>query len=171
MSKILVAYATKTGCTAGIAEKIGETLAATGATVDVKSVKDRPDPAGYDAVLVGSGARMGKWHGSASKWVQANAPALKGEPVAFYTACLTMAREPDKADEVRAYTDPVIEESGVEPVDVGLFAGWFEPDKFGVAGRTVLKRMDTPTGDFRDWDAIAAWTEDVAPKLGVGEAA
>jgi menaquinone-dependent protoporphyrinogen oxidase len=170
MSRILVAYATKSGCTAGVAEKIGETLAAAGATVDVKSVKDGPDPADYDAVLVGSGARMGKWHGSAKKWVESHAATLRGKPVAFFTACLTMALEPEKADEAHGYSDAVIEESGVQPVDVGLFAGWFQPDEFGFASRAVLNRMDTPVGDFRDWDAIAAWTEEVAPGLGVGEA-
>ncbi len=171
MSRILVAYATKTGCTADIAEKIGETLAATGASVDVESVKDGPDPAGYDAVVVGSGVRVGKWHGSARKWVRSNAGALEGKPVAFFTACLTMAQEPEKADEVRAYTDPVIEESGIEPIDVGLFAGWSELDKFGFVSRTILTKMEAPEGDFRDWDAIAAWTREVAPKLGAGEAA
>jgi len=166
MSKVLVVYGTGTGCTAGIAERIGAKLTAMGATVEVVSAKIGPVVAGYDAVLVGSGVRAGSWHKPVKEWVAANADALKAVPVAFFTACLTMA-DAEKADEVRAYTDALIAETGVEPVDVGLFAGWNEPKEFPFVERTILKLMKAPTGDFRDWDAIDAWTTEVAGKLGV----
>jgi menaquinone-dependent protoporphyrinogen oxidase len=168
MSKVLVVYGTKTGCTAGIAEKIGETLVATGATVDVKSASDRPSPADYDAIIVGSGVRASNWHGAVKEWVTSNADALKAKPTAFFTACLTMAQEPEKADEVRAYTDPLIAASGVTPVDIGLFAGMCDLKKFSLPERLIMKMMKAPEGDFRDFDAVAAWTVAVAPKLGVG---
>jgi len=167
MSKVLVVYGTGTGCTAGVAERIGKTLADKGATVEVVSAKDAPGASGYDAVLVGSGIRMGSWHAPVKEWVTRNAADLKGVPVAFYTACLTLANEPDKTDEVRAYTDPLVAESGVEPVDVGVFAGWNEPKQFSFIDRTVMKMMKAPEGDFRDWDKIEAWAAGVAPKLGL----
>ncbi len=166
MSSILVVYATKSGCTFGVAERIGAALASKGAQVDVVSVEDAPDPADYDGVVVGSGIRVGQWHAAAKEWVTANAAALKARPTAFYVACMTMAAEPEKIEEVRAYSDPIIEESGVKPVDIGLFAGWFEPKKFNLVERAVLKALKTPQGDYRDWDAIEAWAEEVAPKLG-----
>ena len=77
MSKVLVAYATKTGCTAGVADKVGETLSGMGHEVDVASVLETPDPSGYDAVIVGSGIRIGSWHGSARQWTAGNADVLK----------------------------------------------------------------------------------------------
>lgn len=165
MSKVLVVYGTGTGCTAGIAERIGATLAETGASVEVVSAEDAPSPDGYDAVLVGSGVRAGSWHKAAKTWVAANADELKAGKVAFYTACLTMAADPEKAADVHAYTDALIAETGVEPVDVGLFAGWYEPKRFSFVERTILKMMKSPEGDFRDWDAIDAWTRDVAAQL------
>ncbi len=166
MSKVLVVYATGTGCTAGIAERIGKTLTAAGSTVEIVSAKDAPIAAGYDAVLVGSGVRAGSWHKVAKEWVAANAVTLKTVPVAFFTVCLTMA-DAEKANDVRVYTDALIAETEVEPVDVGLFAGWNEPAEFPFVERTILKLMKAPTGDFRDWDAIDAWTAEVAVKLGV----
>jgi menaquinone-dependent protoporphyrinogen oxidase len=159
MSSVLVAYATKTGCTKGVAEKIGETLSTDGFEVDVVSVKDSPVPSGYEAVIVGSGARAGGWHGPAKKWVSKNAGELKSMPVAFFTTCLTMESEPEKADEVRAYTDKLLAETGIEPFDYGLFAGWFIPDEFGFVERTILEKMNAVPGDFRDWNAITAWTK------------
>jgi menaquinone-dependent protoporphyrinogen oxidase len=163
--KALVVYGTKSGCTAGIAERIGEDLAQHGATVEVVSADKAGDPAGYDAVVVGSGIRAGQWHAPVKSWVESNATALKAKPVAFFT-CGMMIREDGKQDEVRAYTDPVIAATGIHPIDIGLFAGWFESKKFGFAERSILKLMKTPEGDFRDWAAIDAWTDAVAPKLG-----
>lgn len=165
MGRILVVYGTKSGCTAGVAERIGTALAGTGSTVDVLPAEDAPDPAGYDGVVVGSGIRVGQWHSAAKEWVTANAGALKARPTALYTVCLTMASEPEKAPEVLAYTDPLLEETGIEPIDVGLFGGWFEPTRFGLLERTVLKAMKAPKGDHRDWDAIDAWALSVAPRL------
>jgi menaquinone-dependent protoporphyrinogen oxidase len=167
MGTVLVVYGTKTGCTAGIAEKIGATLAKAGATVDVKAVEAKPDAAVYDAVVVGSGVRVGSWHGAVKTWVTANADALKIRPTAFFTACLTMGTEPEKADEVRAYTDPLIAETGVTPLDVGLFAGMNEPKEFSLPERLIMKAMKAPEGDFRDMDAVAEWARAMAPKLGV----
>jgi len=167
MSTVLVVYGTKTGCTQGIAEKIGETLVAAGAQADVKPAGEKPDPTRYDAVVVGSGVRAGNWHGFVKEWVASNTEALKAKPVAFFTACLTMADGPEKADEVRAYTDALIEQTGIEPVEIGLFAGMNEPKRFSLPERLIMKAMKAPQGDFRDFEAVAAWTRDVAPRLGV----
>lgn len=166
MSRVLVVYGTKSGCTAGVAERIGSALAAAGVSVDVAPAEENPDPAGYDGVIVGSGVRVGQWHATTKEWVAENADALKVRPTALYTVCLTVATDQDKVEEVRAYTDPILAGSGIEPIDIGLFGGWFEPKRFSFIERTVLKAMKAPQGDHRDWDAIDAWVAGVAPKLG-----
>jgi menaquinone-dependent protoporphyrinogen oxidase len=110
---------------------------------------------------------MSQWHEPARTWVATHAQQLEEMPVAFYTVNLTMASEPERAEEVRAWTDPLIESTGVRPVDVGLFAGWYEPKEFPFLERTILKAMKAPQGDFRDWAAIDSWAEDVSTKMGV----
>lgn len=166
MSAVLVVFGTTSGCTRGVAEKIGETLGESGAKVAVLPVSDKPDPSAYDAVVVGSGVRAGQWHGAARNWVSEHATALKERPVAFFTCGLTITDE-DKEPEVRAYTDALIETTGVTPVDIGLFAGWNEPKAFRMPERLVMKVMKAPEGDFRDWDAIAAWARQITPQLAV----
>jgi len=165
MSKVLVVYGTSSGCTQGIAEHIGSTLEQTGATVEVVSAKKAPGATGYDAVLVGSGVRAGKWHKAAQEWVAANSDALKSVPVAFFTCGLAM--HDGKAEETRAYSTPIEEANGITPIDVGLFAGWYEPKKMSFPERTILKMMKAPEGDFRDFAAVEAWTREVAPRLGL----
>lgn len=167
MSKALVVYGTKSGCTAGIAEAIGEGLRAAGVTVDVVTAEDKPDPSAYDAVLVGSGVRAGMWHASVKQWLVGHAEVLKARPLALFTACLTMHSNPEKADEVRAYTDLLLKETGLEPVDIGLFPGMNVPKSFSLPERLIMKAMKAPEGDFRDPAAIAEWATELAPRLGL----
>ncbi len=162
--RTLVVYGTKSGCTAGIAERVAETLAHGGASVEVVAAEKAPDPSAYDAVVVGSGVRAGQWHAPVKKWVETYAAELKGLPVAFFT-CGLMITQDGKAEEVLAYTDPLIEATGIEPVDIGLFAGSFKPKEFSFAERSILKLMKTPEGDFREWDAIDAWAEKISLEL------
>lgn len=167
MDKVLVVYGTGTGCTAGVAEKIGDTLIAAGFKADVVAGKEAPSPADYDAVFVGSGVRASTWHAPVRAWITANADALKSMPVAFFTVNLTVANEPEKTDEIKAWSDPLITETGVRPVDIGVLAGWNEPKRFSFIERSIMKIMKAPQGDFRDWDAIASWTRSAAGKLGL----
>ena len=59
--RVLVAYASKAGSTAEVAEAIAESLSAKGQVVDVKKIEHVTDLSGYDAVLVGTCIRMGAW--------------------------------------------------------------------------------------------------------------
>ena len=167
MNRVLVVYSTKTGCTREIAERIGARLRLDGGTAEVFSAGAALTPEGYDAVVVGSGIRMSQWHEPVRTWVTANAEALRVMPVASYTACLTVVSEPGKADEMRSWSKAVEDAAGITVVDSGLFAGWFEPKQFGFLERTILKGMKAPQGDFRDFAAIDAWADSVAPKLGL----
>ena len=167
MDKVLVVYGTGTGCTEGIAERIGKAVADRGMTAEVVPAAQAPAPAGYAAVFVGSGVRAGNWHAPAKEWVRANAVALAGTKVAFYSVGLTLATDPSKTAEVRAYTDPLIAETGVNPIDVGTFAGMNDAARFSFLERTIMSLMKSPQGDFRDWAAIDAWTAKTADSMGL----
>jgi menaquinone-dependent protoporphyrinogen oxidase len=167
MSKVLVVFGTKTGATQDIAEWIGAEVSETGHEVTVASAPDAPPPDGFEAVIVGSGVRAGNWHSPVTDWVVEHADRLRELPVAFFTVGMTMATQPERADEVRAWTDALIEKSGVEPIDIGLFAGMNEPKRFSLPERLILKAMKVPEGDFRDEAAVRKWARKTAGKVGL----
>jgi len=163
--KILVAYATKAGSTAEVAAEIGRVVESkSGCKVDVHPVDKLNGVDGYDAVIIGSGIRAGKWLPEATKFVERHRDALSRVPVAYFVVCLTLK---DNTEEnrrtVAAYLDPVCEM--VQPVDVGLFAGAMDSSKLPFILRLMMKAMKAPQGDFRDWEGIRDWARQVYDRL------
>ena len=163
--KILVAYATKAGSTAEVAAEIGRVVESKGGCkVDVRPVGKSKEVDGYDAVIIGSAIRAGKWLPEATKFVEKQRDALSQVPVAFFTVCLTLSEDTEEnRREVAAYLDPVREV--LQPVDVGLFAGVMDYSKLSFLLRLMMKKMKSPEGDFRDWEAIRAWAGQVRARL------
>ena len=162
--KILVAYATKAGSTAEVAEAVGEELRNMGAEVDVRLAKDVKALKPYSAVILGTAIRMGQLSSDATKFVEKNQEALKQVPVAYLVVCLTMKEDTEEnRSTVEAYLDPVREM--VEPVDTGLFAGVIDYSKLSFTARTMSKAMKVSEGDFRDWEAIRAWAQQAYDSL------
>lgn len=164
MSKrVLVGYATRTGSTVGVAESIGETLAKRGFAVDVKPLRERPNVAGYDAVVLGSAVNGGAWLPEAVSFAEANRAALAKVPVAAFCVHIMNAGDDEKAitkrraylGKVRAVLKPTAEGyflgKGPTADDASLIMRWAFRI-FGGAGE----------GDCRDWDAIRSWAESAA---------
>jgi len=163
--KILVAYATKAGSTSEVAAEIGRVVESKGdCKVDVYPVGELKGVSGYDAVIIGSSIRAGKWLPQAIKFVAQHQEALSRVPVALFTVCLTLKEDTqENRRTVATYLDPVREV--VQPVDVGLFAGVMDYAKLPFVFRLMMKAMKSPEGDFRDWQAIRAWADQVRARL------
>lgn len=161
--KILVAYASRTGFTVGVAEAIGKTLADSGLQVDVRPMAEVTDIAPYQAVIAGSAIQNKQWLPEAVQFVQNYRLDLAKKPFAAYLVCMTLAmpNNPYQA-QVAEWIQPV--RALVKPVSVGLFAGGLDIGKIpSFSDRLKFKvsvRMGVwSEGDHRDWSAIRAWTE------------
>jgi menaquinone-dependent protoporphyrinogen oxidase len=159
--KILVAYASKCGSTAEVADAIGKTLQQRGFSVDVRLTKNVTDVSAYQGVIVGSAIRMGSWLSDAKKFVQTHQQALKNIPTAYFSVCMALQEDtPDKRKTALAYADPI--RALVEPVVVGAFAGKMAYTKLSFIDRLIITKMvKTPEGDFRNWETIQRWTEGI----------
>ena len=166
-NRLLVAYGSRCGSTGGVAESIGQVLSTAGATVDVRLVKDVKDLSLYQAVMVGSAIRMGKWLPEAVEFVKTHQDRLSRVPVAYFAVCLAMKEDTvENRRKALGYLDPVLKQfSQVKPVDIGLFAGAVDYKKLSFAYSLILQVMGAPEGDFRNWEAIQTWAAGVGPAL------
>ncbi len=169
-NKILVTYASRTGATAGVAEAIGKTLAESGAPVEVLPMREVKDLASYRAVVAGSAIQGSAWLPEAMQFIQTNRLALAQKPFASFLVCMTLAM-PNAAnyrEHVATWMAPV--RAVVRPVSEGLFAGALDIRKVPSPGDRLKFRLSVAfgvwsEGDHRDWDAIRAWAENLAPRL------
>jgi menaquinone-dependent protoporphyrinogen oxidase len=168
-NKILVAYASRAGSTAGVAEAIGQTLAESGAQVEVRPMKDVEDLAPYRAVVAGSAIQGGRWLPEAMQFMRTHRAALAQKPFAAFLVCMTLAIANGKYREhVADLLQPV--RALVRPVSEGLFAGALDISKVPSFGDRLKFRLSVvfgvwSEGDHRDWNAIRAWAESIRPLL------
>ncbi len=167
MTRILVTYATKHGSTAEIAQAIGKELSAAGLSVEVKELKNVQSPAGYDAVVIGGPIYAGRVMADVKKFVGRHRDKLAAMPVAAFAVGLSPASKDEKqiGDATKALADAV---APLQPVSSTLFAGSLDPEKLGFIERKMIGMVKSPTGDFRDWDAIASWAKGLPPVLEKG---
>lgn len=157
--KTLVAYATRAGSTAEIADTIGQALAVQGAAV-VLPLKNVGSLKGYKAVVLGSAVRFGQWLPEAVKFVEQNREALTQMSTAFFTVHLMNLGSDEASREVlQAYLDSA--HKLVMPRQEAFFAGVGDYKKVTFLERLMAKAVKAPVGDFRDWPAIRAWAEEL----------
>jgi menaquinone-dependent protoporphyrinogen oxidase len=171
--KVLVAYASKHGATAGIAERIAKTLAAAGYGVDVRPVTDIRDVSAYDAFVLGSATYLGHWRKEATAFVRDNRSALATRPVwLFSSGPIGTKKTDEQGEDLRTVSEPTELPSlvmAIQPRQHRVFFGALDPAKLTFPERTMRKlpggRELLPEGDFRDWADVDTWADEIADQL------
>jgi menaquinone-dependent protoporphyrinogen oxidase len=164
-ARILVAYATKKGSTAEIAEAVGKELQSAGHEVTVKGFHEVMALEKYDGIVLGAPVYMGKMI-EIGKFVKRFREKLAIKPVAvFAVGTAPISKNPKQVeDEINL---PARSIAPQEPVSTALFAGKVDPEKFNFIMRKMVSADPSIVGDFRDWDAIAAWARELPGKMGL----
>lgn len=169
--RVLVAFASRHGSTREIAAAIGRGVThsaagrAHGVSVRLAPVEQRPDPAGFDAVVLGSAVYDGRWLESAVQYaLEVDAP-LSARPVWLFSSGL--AANPARATRV-ADADRLAAALGA--AGHGQFPGRLERRVLSATERAAWRGPTTAVGDFRDWAAVRAWSARIAADLALGPA-
>jgi menaquinone-dependent protoporphyrinogen oxidase len=165
-NKVLVAYGTKYGATAEIAERIGQVLREAGLGADVQPADRIGDLAPYAAVVLGSAVYIGQWRKEAAKFLKTNEAALAEKPIWLFSSGPTGEGDPMELAQGWRFPgklQPIADR--IQPRDIAIFLGAADESKMGRLDRWLLKNVKAPMGDFRDWDAIAAWATAIAKAL------
>jgi menaquinone-dependent protoporphyrinogen oxidase len=181
---VLVAYASRHGATAGIAERIAAGLREAGITAEARSVSDVRAITGYDAFVVGGAAYMYHWMKEATDFVKRHRAILVKRPVWLFSSGpigtdLVDEKGRDIFEVTRPKEFPELV-AQLHPRGERVFFGAWDPKAppVGLAER-FMRHMPAfpgmPIGDFRDWPAIDAWAAEIAAELaaelGAGNAA
>jgi menaquinone-dependent protoporphyrinogen oxidase len=161
---VLVAYATAAGSTAGVAERIADVLRASGATVTCRVVGPDLQPAGHDALVVGSAVHDMAWLSPALDFLR-RVPG--GRPLWCFSVGgvnpgnrLTRTMAHFEARRVAARFP-----AWLSPREHRIFGGIVDLSRTPLWGRAFYRLTGGRPGDHRDWPAIEAWASGIAAAL------
>jgi len=154
--RVLVAYATKKGSTREVAEAIAARLEQDGLRTVVQPARDRIDLRAFDGVVLGGALYTGRWHRDARRFLRRHRRILRTLPVAIFGMGPSTADEQAMGSSLGQLERALAHTRDVAPVSVTVFGGVIDPARL----RFPFNRM--APSDARDWDAIAAWADEVA---------
>jgi menaquinone-dependent protoporphyrinogen oxidase len=164
--KVLVAFATKYGATEGIARRVAHGLEEAGFEVEVSPAEQVEDLDPYTAIVLGSAVYAGQWRKEAADFLTQNEQALSQTPVWLFSSGPT--GEGDPAELMKGWSFPENLQpvaSRIGPQDTAFFLGDLDPKKLNLPEKLIVKAIKVPTGDYRDWEAIDAWTASIIKEL------
>jgi menaquinone-dependent protoporphyrinogen oxidase len=168
--KILIAYDTEHGATATITDRIADVLCRNGFQVDLRMANNVADIEQYDAVVAGSPIYEFKWLPYTQCFLMKNKRALAQKPLALFITCTYLKDENDtperRAKAIELYFDPILKKlPGIEPVSYGILSGEFTYSELYPRESFRMRLARFEEGDFRNWDKIEAWAEELSVLL------
>ena len=163
--RLLVAYGTKHGATAEIAEAIGKTLSATGLPVDVRRARRVRSLAPYRAVVLGSAVYGGRWRRDAMRLLRQ--PGLREHEVWLFSSGPVGEDKGDPAQRERWTKPPRVQEIATA-IDARehVVLGGMVADDAGFFRKRMARNIPPELRDRRDWHQIDAWAKSIASALG-----
>jgi len=157
--KILVLYASWKGSSGEVSKRIADLLRQHQYSADCMDIQSNTDPLIYDAMIIGGGIRGGCFHPKLIRFIRRYEKKLSQIPVAYFVVCLTMH---ENTKENRCLASKFIQTLKqkaplIDPISVGLFGGMINVRNFSIIMRWLIRFMNLPQGDFRDWNSIEQW--------------
>ncbi|MXX93014.1 MAG: hypothetical protein F4Y63_06125 [Chloroflexi bacterium] len=169
MARILVAYGTKHGSTAEIAARIGERLSAAGFDTDVLHANLGIEVTKYDALVIGSPMYAARWLPEPALLLIANRERITNIPIALFSVGMIDVKHPGKLrEEHDAWVEKAFNQEDVQlsVVSTATFKGAYSRRNLPFYLRIIdaILRV-TPNGDYRQWDEIESWGDELASTL------
>jgi menaquinone-dependent protoporphyrinogen oxidase len=158
---VLVAYGSRHGGTAEIGRFLADRLRERGVDAEVRPIGEVTELAGRDAFVLGSAVYAGSWLKDASAFVRTHRETLSHIPVwLFSSGPIGEGGEHGVSDSQLAEL-----EDALHPREHRVFGGTLDKSELGFLERKIVKMVKAPEGDFRDWDAIGAFADEIAAAL------
>jgi menaquinone-dependent protoporphyrinogen oxidase len=162
IAKVLVAYGSKHGATAEIAERIGAVLGASGLTVEVLPAHDAKYLDRYGAIVLGSAVYALRWRREARIVLRRLRSPRPGQRIWLFSSGPLDDEPHDSHKLVPKSVLKAAERPGFE--DHRLFAGRYPRDPSNFIERSMMRKAGERR-DFRDWPEIEGWAQGIAREL------
>jgi menaquinone-dependent protoporphyrinogen oxidase len=157
---VLVAYTSRAGSTRGVAERIAARLRSFGLEVHLDPLLGREEVSRFQAVVLGSPIYSGEWETEAVDFLRRNAPALAGH--ALWTFSVGWVGTDGTTHDAK-HLDEI--HSLAQAREHRFFVGALDSADLPLFQRLAFRMRGGKSGDFRDWAAIDAWTDEIARQL------
>jgi menaquinone-dependent protoporphyrinogen oxidase len=169
MTHILVAYGSRYGSTAEVAEAVAVTLRESGVAAEAKPAREVRSLDDYDAVVLGTPLYLGALHRDVRALLEKHQTAVSRRPLAVFALGPIKAGDGLEASREQLLT-ALAKLPGADPVATGVFVGAYDPARLGFKDRMLAALPASPlhgepAHDDRDWDAIRRWVGEVGPRL------
>jgi menaquinone-dependent protoporphyrinogen oxidase len=159
--QVLIAYGSKRGGTAGLAEMIGDELTAAGLETVVKPARDVRSLDGFDSVVIAGALYAARWHRDARHFVRRHADELRGRPV-------WLVSSGPLDDSAATGAIPPVKQVAKVMTQIGArgqvtFGGCLESTAKGFPASAMAKKK---AGDWRDCAQVRTWAAEVAGEVG-----
>jgi menaquinone-dependent protoporphyrinogen oxidase len=170
---VLVMYTSKYGGTQGIAERIAQTLNASGVAAEVRPISSVTDLSGYTAFVLGSAVYIGSWMKEAVTFARQHQNVLASHPTWLFSSGplgseTTDAQGHDVREAAVPKQVPELRQMLGAP-DHHVFFGASDHTHFDLRDRLIYavpagKKL-LQDGDFRDWAEVDDWAKSIAQAL------
>ena len=158
--RVLIAYGSKRGGTAGLAEMIALELSSTGIDTTVQPARDVSGLDGFDAVVIAGALYANRWHKDARRFARRHAAALRARRVWLVSSGPLDNSAADGAIPPVKQVEAVSRKIGAR--GQVTFGGRLEPTAAGLVARNMAKNH---AGDWRDPDQVRNWAALLAWEL------
>ncbi len=161
MSDVLVAYGSKHGATAEIAEAISEELRRAGHTVACTRAEDVAELGSCHAAVIGSAVYMGRWRRDARRLLNRASKELGTRPLWMFSSGPCGKADPSWA------APPGIDRRAKRLGASGhvVFGGRVPREPSNLIERGMTQKVPPEYSDLRNWDVIRAWAARIASEL------
>jgi menaquinone-dependent protoporphyrinogen oxidase len=158
---VLIAYATRQGNTAEVAEYMAEAVRSKGLTAEVKPAADVTSLEGYKAVILGTPIKGDNPMPDAVAFAERFRAELDELPTALFGLSMLLS-EPTEENKKSIMSILNRLRFEMRPIGMGAFGGVRDAKTLPFVLKWTAKRSKIPTGDFRDWEAMKEWAVHVA---------
>jgi menaquinone-dependent protoporphyrinogen oxidase len=159
-ARALVAYGSKHGATAEIAERVGAMLGEAGIDADVRAAGDVSGLDGYDAIVLGSAVYAMRWRRDARKLLRR---VLREKRDLWMFSSGWIGKPPEDLGKL---VSPRIRDAAREHAhDHAIFGGRYPLEPSNFVERAMVEKAAEEERDSRDWPAIEEWARGIAAAL------